>query len=212
MGVDAHGLLTRPEALHAHVRAALAARGAVLRPLPTGARRAAVLLPLVHDAGEAGLLLTKRTDRVEHHKGQISFPGGAVEPGELPLHAALRETHEEVGVNPADVTILGSMDDEEAAVSGFMVSPFVGSIPHPYPFRPNPDEVGALLVAPIRGLLDPQNLRTELWEHRGEPRTIYFFSVGSEVVWGATARIIVRFLEAAFDVAVPLAGGRPRSG
>ena len=108
--IDAQTLLTQPQALLAHVQAALARRGGPPpRELPAGVRRAAVLLVLVHARGEAALLLTKRSHLVEHHKGQISLPGGVVEPGESPLDAALRETSEEIGVRAQDVTILGAL-------------------------------------------------------------------------------------------------------
>lgn len=203
--VQASRILTDPEALRAHIRGALSARQVRRRPLPPGVRRAAVLLPLVHAPEGAALLLTKRSEAVEHHKGQISFPGGGLEDGESPLHAALRETYEEIGVRAADVEILGELDEEEAAVSGFLVTPFVGLVPYPNRLRLSPEEVRAVLQVPLRVLLDPSNVRTEIWDRRGQPRVIYFYSAGRDVIWGATARIIARFLQTVF--AVPLRGG-----
>ena len=202
--IDAQTLLTQPQALLAHVQAALARRGGPPpRELPAGVRRAAVLLVLVHVRGEAALLLTKRSHLVEHHKGQISLPGGVVEPGESPLDAALRETSEEIGVRAQDVTILGPLDEEETVVSGFMLTPFVGSIPYPYPLRASPAEVHRVLEVPLRTLLDPRNLRTELWDHEGVSRIIYFYTVGADVVWGATARVITQFLRRVFPAVIP---------
>lgn len=193
-------ILANPEALEAHVRHALGSRFPRALTVPPGGRRAAVLVPLVHAASGAALVLTKRTDSVEHHKGQISFPGGGVEDGESPLEAALRETHEEIGVPPREVRVLGELDDEEAAVSGFVLTPFVGTVPYPNRLRISPREVRAVLVVSVRTLLDPRNVRTEVWERRGAPFVMYFYTAGREVIWGATARIIARFLEVVFGV------------
>jgi 8-oxo-dGTP pyrophosphatase MutT (NUDIX family) len=206
--VNVQELLTRPEALQAQVRAALAGLGEP-RSLPPGIRRAAVLLLLAHANGEAALVLTQRSQTVERHKGQISLPGGVVEPGESPLDAALRETSEEIGVRARDVTILGALDEEETVVSGFRLTPFVGSIPHPYPLRVSAAEVHRVLKVPVRILLDPRNLRTERWDHDGVHRTVYVFSVDGDIVWGATARVITQFLEAVFHMALPPDGDRP---
>jgi len=203
---DVSALLSDPEALYQHIRTALD-RPRQIAPLGAGLRRAAVLLPLVvTDAGPA-LVLTQRTDQVEHHKGQISFPGGALDDGEEPLAGALRETHEEIGVPPSDVRVLGGLDDEEAAISGFMVSPFVGALPYPSRLRVSADEVHAVLVVTLHTLLDPRNVRTELYRRpRGDSVVMYYYQAGSSVIWGATGRIVARFLEAVFDVPLVRAG------
>ena len=193
-------ILTRPEALHALIRHALAGAPGHPGPAPAGLRRAAVLLPLVQARGDAALLLTKRSDAVETHKGQISFPGGVLEAGESPRDAALRETYEEIGVGSADVEVLGALGDEVTVVSGFLVTPFVGTLPYPYPFRPSPQEVRGIIEVPLRALLDPQNFRSETWDRGGRPVPVFFYTAGSEVIWGATARIIARFLEAVFGI------------
>jgi 8-oxo-dGTP pyrophosphatase MutT (NUDIX family) len=201
-GVEA--LLSDPDALHAHIRAVLDRPRKIA---PTGAtlRRAAVLLPLVFTGAGPALILTRRTDNVEHHKGQISFPGGALDDGEDPLAGALRETREEIGVPPSEVAVLGGLDDEEAAVSGFMVSPFVAAIPYPARLRVSADEVNAVLVVALRVLLDPCNVRTELYRRpRGDSVVMYYYQAGQDVIWGFTGRIVARFLAAVFDV--PLVG------
>jgi 8-oxo-dGTP pyrophosphatase MutT (NUDIX family) len=208
VAVNVQELLTRPEALHARVRSALAGYSDTPRSLPAGIRRAAVLLLLVHARGEAALLLTERSHTVERHKGQISLPGGVVEPGESPLDAALREASEEIGVRAQDVTVLGALDEEETVVSGFRLRPYVGSLPYPYPLRASPAEVSRVLEVPLGMLLDPRNVRTELWNHAGVPRTMYLFSVDGDVVWGATARVIRQFLEAVFHAGLPPDGDR----
>lgn len=216
--VNIDRLLTQPDALYARVRAALAADHAALRSLPPGVRRAAVLLLLVNAGGEAALLLTKRSQTVVRHKGQVSLPGGVVEFDESPRDAALRETSEEIGVRAEDVTVLGTLHDENTVVSGFMLTPFVGTIAYPYPLRLSPAEVHSVLEAPLRSLLDPRNVRAEIWRDRGAPRTMYVYSVAGDVVWGATARVIMQFLRRVFGDAVPdgtgtgnTRGGRARA-
>lgn len=209
--VQASRLLADPDALRRHIVRALAARP--VRPGPTAAalHRAAVLVPLLLAETGPSLLLTKRSDEVERHKGQISFPGGGVEDGESLLDAALRETCEEIGVCPRDVDVLGRLDVEEISVSGFAVTPFVGVLPYPNRLRPNPREVRAVLLVPLRVFLDRRNVRAEVWERRGESRVVYFYAAGSEVVWGATARIIARFLDAVFGVPLQTADGATSS-
>jgi len=197
-GADA--LLSDSDALHAHIRAVLD-RPRKIAPTGAALRRAAVLLPVVSTGAGAALLLTRRTDQVEHHKSQISFPGGALDDGEDPLAGALRETYEEIGVPPSDVAVLGGLDDEEAAVSGFMVSPFVAAWPYPARLRVSPDEVKAVLVVALRILLDPRNVRTELYRRpRGDSVVMYYYQAGPDVIWGFTGRIVARFLAAVFDV------------
>lgn len=203
---DVNALLSDPEALYRHIRTALG-RPRHVAPLGVGLRRAAVLLPIVEAQAGPALILTRRTDQVEHHKGQISFPGGALDDGEDPLDGALRETCEEIGVSPADVEVLGGLDDEEAAVSGFLLSPFVAALRYPMRLRVSTEEVQAVLVVPLRALLDPRNVRTELYRRpRGDSVVMYYYQAGPDVIWGATGRIVARFLEAVFDVPLVRAG------
>ena len=207
--MDVHTLLTQPAALRARVQAVLAHHDGPSGEPPAGIRRAAVLLMLVQARGEAALLLTERSHLVEHHKGQISLPGGVIERGESPLRAALREVGEEIGVRTEDVTVLGALDEEETVVSGFVMAPFVGTIPYPYPLRVSSAEVRRVIEVPLRALLDPHNVRTERWERGGTSRIMYFYTVGTDVVWGATARVITQFLRMVFDAAIPPEGEDP---
>ena len=194
------GVLGDPDALRARIHRALADREPRAVRSAADSRRAAVLVPLIFAPGGPAFVLTQRTDTVEHHKGQISFPGGRVEPDEAPLAAALRETSEEIGVPPADVRVLGRLDEEDVRVSGFVVSPFVCEIPYPARLRLSAHEVRAVVLAPLAALLDPRNVRAERRDWNGAPVVFYFYQIGREVVWGATARIIAGFLHVVLGV------------
>ncbi len=154
-------------------------------------RRAAVLIPIFVDGGAPHLLLTKRTETVEHHKGQISFPGGGEEPEDTDLmETALRETHEEIGLPPASVEVWGRLDEVETVVSGFAVTPFVGLIPPPIGLRPNPNEIADIVTVPLAVFLDPANVRTEHMQRDGRLREVLFYDYPPHVIWGLTAYII----------------------
>lgn len=180
----------------ARLRSILTQRVPVIVPPDPTRRRAAVLLPLFKNATDYHLVFTKRTETVRHHKGQVSFPGGSFEPadGDL-LTTALRESYEEVGIQPEHVSILGRLDDLPTFSTSFTISPFVGMIPHPYPFRPDPIEVAIVFDASLSILADPivgrRYIRT-----RADGATIedYEFHVNGHVIWGATGRIIHDFL------------------
>ena len=159
-------------------------------------RQAAVLLPLyLSDAG-LFLVLTKRTELVPTHKGQISFPGGGFEEadGDL-LTTALRETQEEIGLRPEDAEIVGALDDTVTVTSRHVVRPFVGMVPHPYPYRLDPFEIERLIHLPISALLRGAPFREEIWEREGGPVTVFFYEYDGDTVWGLTARILKQFIE-----------------
>ena len=158
---------------------------------------AAVLVPLFWKAERLHLLFTKRTDTVSTHKGQISFPGGRREPAdENLLQTALRESWEEIGLRPDDVRVLGALDDT-VTLKNVRITPYVGLIPADYTFAVHPDEVAYLIEVPVAEFLDPDRLRAEDLPHPdGHTRTVYFYDVGEEVIWGATARIVKEWLDA----------------
>jgi 8-oxo-dGTP pyrophosphatase MutT (NUDIX family) len=158
-------------------------------------RRAAVLIPLFKKNGEYHILFTRRTDKVRHHKGQISFPGGRQDPGEELLTTALREAREEMGIEEKDVQILGELDDICTATSDFCVSPFVGLIPYPYPFEVSPAEIEEVLEVPLSALLNGPGFREELFERDGEFFPVYYYEHNGHNIWGATARILKQLLE-----------------
>ena len=156
---------------------------------------AAVLVPLTLYKDEWQVLFTRRTDRVESHKGQVSFPGGSCDEGETtPEQTALREAEEEIGVRPADVQVLGRLS-QLITVSSFRVSPIVGVIPWPYAFKVAGFEVARVFTIPLLWLAN----RNNYWEFslRDTDRSlIAYHPFDGELLWGATARMTVNFLKA----------------
>jgi 8-oxo-dGTP pyrophosphatase MutT (NUDIX family) len=156
---------------------------------------AAVLIPLLSKDGEWHVLVTQRTQHVEHHKGQISFPGGACEPVDADLQAtALRETFEEIGVPPESVQVLGALDDF-VTITDFVVTPFVGVIPHPFAYRLNGSEVDAAIEVPLSFLRDRTHLRIQQREVRGRIYDVLFWDYGPYTIWGATAQMLKSLLD-----------------
>ena len=157
---------------------------------------AAVLLPLVEREREVGILFTKRTEDVEHHKGEVSFPGGVFEEGDgSPLDVALRELEEELGVPPGDVEILGHLDDTETS-TGFIITPIVGWLRSGHAMEVNDREIDRVFDVSIKELSNPDILERRPWrKHDGGLTHVYYFHVEPAAVWGATARILKSFLD-----------------
>ena len=156
--------------------------------------RAAVLIPLFKKEGEYHVLLTRRTERVSSHKGQISFPGGRQDEGEELLTTALREAREEMGIQERDVRILGELDDMCTLSSDYCIAPFVGLIPYPYPFQVNSQEIEEVIEVPVSAFLDETKFREELQVRNGQPLHVCFYEHGKHVIWGATARILKQLM------------------
>ncbi len=156
--------------------------------------RAAVLMALFKKKDAWHLLMTKRSDEVEHHKGQISFPGGAADHGDKNIVAtALRETEEEIGLESGNVEILGIYDDH-ATPTGFVITPVVGYIKKLPSLSPGEQEVVEILEVPVSLFLDPTKERMVQMERRGMKVDVYFYNFGKHEIWGATARISRDFL------------------
>jgi 8-oxo-dGTP pyrophosphatase MutT (NUDIX family) len=165
---------------------------------PEGRPSAGVLLPFYDLDGETHLLFTRRTDLVEHHKGQICFPGGSQEATDPDLlFTSLRETFEEVGVRPEDVEPIGQLHDIVARGSNFVITPYVGVVhaPLPYPFAHAQHEVEEILEVPLASLLDEANVIREVQRMEGEETEAISYRFGDHVIWGATARILRQLLE-----------------
>ena len=157
---------------------------------------AAVLIPIFETGNGYEVLFTERTHKVEHHKGQISFPGGAVENRDKNYkETALRETYEEVGLMTEDVEVLGQLDDELTIASSFVVHPFVGKIPCPYDFKINRDEVERIITVPLDLFFEensdrhPDSIEFENFTYRGPA-----YRYDDVTIWGATATIMKHFI------------------
>lgn len=150
-------------------------------------------LPEARDAadGVPHLVLTRRTTAMRRHSGQISLPGGRydAEDGSL-LRTALRETEEELGVDPTDLTIWGRLEPEHIVATHYALAPFVAYTPRRPEFRPAPAEVAEVIDLPLAQILDPAVLEEELWDFQGTPRRVSFYRHVEHKIWGATARIL----------------------
>jgi 8-oxo-dGTP pyrophosphatase MutT (NUDIX family) len=174
-----------------HVRSQLAALEP--RKLANGfAREAAVLMPLLKK-NEYHFLLTRRTEEVQTHKGQISFPGGMREGKEALVKTAIRETYEEVGIEEDRIEILGRFHDY-VSITHFRVTPFAAFLHEPFTIKPQVTEVAEVLQVPISIFLDPSRLRVGKRPDLKD-ENVYFFSYGKDEIWGLTALIIKDFLE-----------------
>lgn len=166
-----------------------------LRKVVSGySKEAAVLMPIFEQDREPHLLLTRRTEEVQTHKGQISFPGGMREDGENLLETALRETFEEVGIEAGQIEVLGQFHDFLSSTD-YRVTPFAGYIDRPFTTSVQIREVAEILAVPFQIFLDPSRLRIQQMFRLGKMSDVYFYSYGPHEIWGLTARIIKDFLE-----------------
>jgi 8-oxo-dGTP pyrophosphatase MutT (NUDIX family) len=165
------------------------------RELPSEGKRAAGVLVLCSSrGGYDSLILTKRTNKVEHHKGEISFPGGAKDLGDPDIIAtALRETHEEIGIVPNDIEVLGFLN-QDSTRTGYLISPVVGNLTGTSKFRASPYEVDTILEIPISHLLDPKYTQYEESVMQGDLISYNAYWYGTDLIWGATARILTEFI------------------
>lgn len=166
-------------------------------------REAAVIVPVIDGESDPQVLFTKRADHLSDHPGQMSFPGGGHEPGDASLkETARREANEEVGLERHEPTFFGRLDDIRT-VTRYSIRPFVAEIPD-REYHPSDEEVAEIRVLPVRGLTDLDNYESERRDHPhyGEIRLHYFY-VDGVTVWGATARMLVQFLELATGWEMP---------
>lgn len=182
------------EELAAQTRTRLAEYGRRIVP-PGPLIRAAVLVPII-DRGGPVLVFAKRTERVGHHKGQISFPGGIVDPTDgSVVEAALRECEEEIGLPRAAVDVLGALDDTETFATQFVITPFVGLVREPVLWKPDGEEIERVIEIPYAALVEKGSFRVEPWERDDAVRPVYFFDYQGDTIWGATARILKHYLD-----------------
>jgi 8-oxo-dGTP pyrophosphatase MutT (NUDIX family) len=160
--------------------------------------RAGVLIPIFLSGDAAEVLFTRRTDTVLTHKGQISFPGGQREPTDASMvETALRESYEEIGLDPSQVVVLGELDDVFTSVSGFVVTPVIGIVRSGLQdLVPAPAEVRSLFTVSVDQLRDERVHTTQTREVDGQRYRIHYYTVGDDVIWGATGYIVHQFLQA----------------
>lgn len=152
---------------------------------------AAVLVGLIPRDDGTRVLLTRRTDGLRHHGGQVSFPGGRLEPYDRgAADAAVRETGEELGIAPQQIHPLGFLDPL-ATITGFRVSPLVARIDPAYVARPDPNEVADVFEVPLMFLLDPVHLASHVLDYRGRPREVFEYRYPAQRIWGATASMLL---------------------
>jgi 8-oxo-dGTP pyrophosphatase MutT (NUDIX family) len=155
---------------------------------------AAVLVPLILGA-RPGVLLTRRTQKLRRHAGQVAFPGGRIDPTDADAtEAALREANEEIGLDPADVEVIGRLSDYVTG-TGYLVTPIVGLLPPGLTFRPAPDEVDAVFELPLSVLLDPDAPERRRAHFRGAWREFWVWPHPEHYIWGATAAILVHLAQ-----------------
>lgn len=162
--------------------------------IPAGARAAAVLMgfwPTEQDGIE--LVLTRRTDTVSSHRGQVSFPGGRVEENETYAAAALRETYEELGIAPETITIMGRLDDAWSRY-GHHVVPFIGWLEKRPELLPNPHEVAEVLIADMETILRPETACRHVFELNGETHSTQAFKWDGGYVWGLSADLLLELV------------------
>ncbi len=153
----------------------------------------AVLILLYPNKDDINFILTERTNEVQHHKGQISLPGGSWEKGEHLSETAMRETEEEIGIPIDDIKIISELTPLFVKVTGYMIHPFIGYVNHKPKITAHPNEVKNVFTSSISELLNPSNMQTELWIIRETPVDVPFFKLDKYKVWGATAMILSEF-------------------
>ena len=164
-----------------------------------GYHSAGVLVPIIVNSEGSELLFTKRTEQVETHKGQVSFPGGMADSRDVDIvHTALREAWEEVGIPASFITVIGMLDDLPTP-TGFVITPVVGIINNMPPLAPNPDEVAEVFHVPLSFFATPSAGRSEPREFRGKYHEVWFYEHEGHTIWGVTA-IIVRSLLARLNL------------
>ena len=169
---------------------------------PASLKQAAVLAPIVERPEGLTVLFTRRTDHLANHPGQISFPGGRMEPHDAsPEDAALRETEEEIGLDRRHVDIIGRLDTYITR-TGFEITPVVGMVKPPFDLTPDPQEVAEVFEVPLAFLCDPGNRQRHSREVFGSTRHFYALPYGDRYIWGATAGMLV-------NLAIRLGGETP---
>lgn len=165
-----------------------------LLPAFPEARHSAVLVTLTDGPAGPSVLLTRRSWELRHHKGEISFPGGRMDPGETPVDTALREAHEEVGLDPTIVRVRGELEHLNTVVSRSYIVPKVGIVDEPVQLSALTMEVDRVMWLPLAELTRPDTYRAEMWGFGSTRRILHFFHLDDETIWGATGSMLYDLL------------------
>jgi 8-oxo-dGTP pyrophosphatase MutT (NUDIX family) len=199
--------VARSSDLEERLRAALRSRPERRGDLPAG-RPAAVLLMLFERDGEPWLIFTRRTHHVAQHKGEISFPGGGRDDEDADLEStAVRETVEELGVDPVDITIVGRLDELPTFVTGYNVTPYVAVVPEQHSYRPSDVEIDEVIELPVAEL--DRVARREVIVRRGFPIETNIFETRGHFIWGLTGAILRQFLDEVWQKLGDFKDGQP---
>ena len=182
----------------ARIVAGSAERLTTAPPTFPDARASAVLIVLVDGEHGSEVLLTKRSAALRHHAGEISFPGGRLDPGEDDVRAALREAEEEVGLQVADVSVVGRLSPLSTVVSQSYIMPVVATLTDRPVLVPHDREVARILWVPLVELARPDTHREERWGTPPLDRRMDFFELDDETIWGATARVLRELLDVVY--------------
>jgi 8-oxo-dGTP pyrophosphatase MutT (NUDIX family) len=166
-------------------------------PTFPGAKVSAVLVALADGSEGAEVLLTRRSMHLRNHRGEISFPGGRSDPGETPVDTALREAHEEVGLDPLRSEVVGELPHLSTVVSRSYIVPVVARLDHRPTLAPRTDEADRVMWTPITDLTRPGTYHRERWGRPPLDRPLHFFLLDDETIWGATAHMLVQLLSGA---------------
>jgi mutator protein MutT len=171
---------------------------------PNGTLRESAVLIAIEDGPEgAEVLLTRRSQALASHSGEISFPGGRVDAGETFEQAAVREAHEEVALDPSTIVLHGRLDPISTMVTRSFIVPVVGTLDSRPLLRPAEHEVERILWVPLGELTRSDTFREEVWSFNDQPRPMFFFELDDETIWGATARILHQLLRVALGIEGP---------
>jgi 8-oxo-dGTP pyrophosphatase MutT (NUDIX family) len=165
-------------------------------PVLSSQRRAAVLAPVYAGShGEARIVLTRRSGRLNTHQGEVAFPGGRLDPGETAIEAALREAHEEVALHPSAVRVVGALEPLSTVISSSAITPIIGILDGGLPqLVASPIEVDRIFDVSLAELIEPDTFRAEIWERDDAIYPVFFFEVIGDTIWGATGRMVHRLL------------------
>ena len=182
--------------LHIHVASGQPSNLDLNQAWVASSRPSAVLIPLLITSDGPSVLLTRRADHLRSHKGEISFPGGRMEPNETPHQTALREAHEEVALPPDVVTIIGTLEPIATFVSNSHITPVIALVEGEPALRADPGEVARIMTVPLHNLARQDTYRNEWWSSDRGEINIHFFELDDETVWGATGRLLHQLIDA----------------